>query len=172
MNKAFFLDRDGTINVDTGYLSGPDEVELLPGVAEAIKKMNDSGYLVIVVTNQSGVARGYFGIDAVESVNRRLNELLAEHGAHIDAFYYCPHLPNAPVKEFSVECNCRKPMLGLFNKAIEDFNLNPAQCYACGDKVRDVERLDSIGFHKSHLGIIDAQHYSSLDVFFDDMVCK
>ena len=92
MNKAFLLDRDGTINVDTGYVGDPDRVVLLPGVAEAIKLMNDHGYYVIVITNQSGVARGYFDMDAVHAVNNRINELLNAQGAHIDAFYICPHL--------------------------------------------------------------------------------
>ena len=153
MNKAFLLDRDGTINADTGYVGDPDKVELLPGTAEAIRKMNQAGYLVIVVSNQSGVGRGYFGLDAVKRVNDRINELLAKHGAHIDAFYICPHLKGGVVKEFDVECECRKPKLGLFKKAIVDFSLDPSQCYACGDKPRDVERLPELGIPPEHLAI-------------------
>lgn len=154
MNKAFFLDRDGTVNVDTGYVGNPDEVELLPGVAEAIKKMNDAGYLVIVVSNQSGVARGYFGVEDVQKVNNRINELLSEYGAHIDAFYYCPHLAEGIVKEFSIDCDCRKPKPGLFKKAMNDYNLAPAFCYACGDKPRDIEGLIELGVPKEHLKIV------------------
>lgn len=150
MNKAFLLDRDGTINVDTGYVGDPDRVVLLPGVAEAIKLMNDHGYYVIVITNQSGVARGYFDMDAVHAVNNRINELLNAQGAHIDAFYICPHLKGAPVKKYDVDCNCRKPRLGLFQQAIKDFELDPLQCYACGDKESDIVELPQIGIPKDH----------------------
>lgn len=170
MNKAFFLDRDGTINVDTGYVGNPDDVKLLPGAAEAVKKMNESGYLVIVISNQSGVARGYFGTNDVEKVNARINELLAEQGAHIDAFYYCPHLVGAAVKEFDVDCDCRKPKLGMFKQAISDYNLDPALCYACGDKERDVEKLDKIGLKKNHLGVVDGQHFLSIEKFCEIML--
>lgn len=154
MNKAFFLDRDGTINVDTKYLGNPNEVKLLPGSAEAIKKMNDLGYYVIVISNQSGVARGYFGIKDVELVNERLNELLKEYGAHIDKFYYCPHLSNGIVPAYSVDCDCRKPKLGMFQKAIEDFSLDPQKCYACGDKPRDVEDLSTLGIPGENLKMV------------------
>ncbi len=154
MNKAFFLDRDGTINVDTGYVGNPDEVELLVGAAEAIKKMNDAGYLVIVISNQSGVARGYFGVDAVEKVNARINELLGEYGAHIDAFYFCPHLAEGTVKDYAINCECRKPKLEMFKKAIKDYKLEPVFCYACGDKPRDIEGLTGLGIPKEHLKIV------------------
>ena len=95
MNKAFFLDRDGTINVDTGYIGDPNKLELLPGAAEAIRMMNEAGYLVIVISNQSGVARGYFTVWDVERVNNSLNEMLKEKGAHIDAFYYLSLIKNS-----------------------------------------------------------------------------
>lgn len=168
VNKAFFLDRDGTINVDTGYVGNPDDVRLLPGVIEAIRKMNERGYLVIVISNQSGVARGYFGIEAVEKVNTRINEILVEHHAHIDAFYYCPHLADATVQEFAIDCDCRKPKLGLFKKAIEDYDLDVKLCYACGDKQRDVEGLPQLGIPKEHLGIVfDKNNPKNLNDIFD-----
>lgn len=171
LNRAFFLDRDGTINVDSGYVGNPDALELLPGAAAAVRKMNDAGYLVIVITNQSGVARGYFGMEDVEKVHIRLNEMLQAHGAHIDAFYCCPHLPNGSVKEFSLACDCRKPQLGLFKRAIQDFDLDPTECFACGDKLRDVENLDQLGVPARHLGVVDGEHtlghFSSLAEFFD-----
>lgn len=158
MNKAFFLDRDGTINVDTGYVGNPDDVKLLPGAAEAIKKMNDAGYLVIVISNQSGVARGYFGIEDVEKVNARINELLGEYGAHIDAFYYCPHLKDGSVKEYAIDCDCRKPKLGMFKRAIADYDLDPALCYACGDKPRDIEGLTQLGVPEENLRLVYNEH--------------
>lgn len=170
LNKAFFLDRDGTINKDMGYVGDPDKLELLPGAAEGIRLMNEAGYLVIVVSNQSGVARGYFTPEDVERVNHRLNEMLEENGAHIDAFYFCPHLPDGAVKEYAVECDCRKPKLGLFRQAIEDFELDAKECYACGDRSRDVEGLVELGVPSAHLGIIDEEykdgHYTSMENFF------
>ena len=174
MNKAFFLDRDGTINIDTGYVGDPNRLELLPSAAEAIKMMNDAGYLVIVISNQSGVARGYFTVQDIEKVNNRLNEMLKEKGAHIDAFYYCPHLPDGVVKEYTMECECRKPQLGLFKQAIKDFNLDPKICYACGDKPRDVEGLVKLGVPTSHLGIIDRErkkgHFENMRLFFKSVL--
>lgn len=168
MNKAFFLDRDGTINVDTGYVGDPDTVKLLPGAAEAIKKMNDAGYLVIVISNQSGVARGYFGIENVDKVNARINELLSEHGAHIDAFYYCPHLETGTITTYSVKCSCRKPMPGLFKRAIEDYELDPVKCYACGDNPRDVEGAALVGVPNDHLKIVFRKNSAqTLDKVFD-----
>lgn len=167
MNKAFLLDRDGTINVDTGYVGDPDRVVLLPGVAEAIKLMNDHGYYVIVITNQSGVARGYFDMNAVHAVNDRINELLNAQGAHIDAFYICPHLKGAPVKRYDVDCNCRKPRLGLFQQAIKDFNLDPLQCYACGDKESDTVKLPTIGIPREHLAHLFSKslQWGDIDLF-------
>lgn len=169
MNKAFLLDRDGTINVDTGYVGDPRKLELLPGAAEAIRLMNDAGYLVIVISNQSGVARGYFGVGDVEAVNHRLNELLKERGAHIDAFYYCPHLADGTVPKYAIACNCRKPLPAMFEQAIHDYDLDIRQCYACGDKPRDVSAPEKLGMHPNRLGIVDAKegqgHYENLLAF-------
>lgn len=174
MNKAFLIDRDGTVNIDTGYMGDPDKLELLPCAAEAIKMMNAAGYFVIVVSNQSGVARGYFTVQDVEKVNSRLNEMLGAKGAHIDAFYYCPHHPNGVVKEYALECDCRKPQLGLFKQAIKDFELDPKLCYACGDKTRDVEGLEELGVPYSHVGVIDGEskdrHFENMRLFFESVL--
>lgn len=170
LNKAFFLDRDGTINIDTGYVGDPDRLELVPKAAEAVKMMNDAGYLVIVISNQSGVARGYFTVEDVEKVNNKINDMLKEKGAHIDAFYCCPHLPEGTVKEYAVECDCRKPKSGLFKRAVRDYDLDVKECYACGDRERDVEGLAELGVPHSHLGIIDGEnkdgHYKNMEFFF------
>ena len=161
------LDRDGTINVDTGYVGDPRKLELLPGAAEAIRLMNEAGYQVIVISNQSGVARGYFGIGDVEAVNRRLNELLGERGAHIDGFYYCPHLRDGIVPKYAIDCDCRKPKTAMFEQAIRDYDLDVHQCCACGDKPRDVSAPEKLGV--PHLGIVDAKeeegHYADLLAF-------
>lgn len=135
MNKAAFFDRDGTINVDTGYLYEPEKLVFVPGTPELIKKYNDEGYLVIVITNQSGIARGLYTVAQMEHLHSVMNERLrAGFGAHIDAFYYCPHLP-----EITGECDCRKPKPGLFQRAIEDYDIDPSQSVSYGDSERDKE---------------------------------
>ena len=133
MNKAAFFDRDGTINVDTGYLYEPEKLKFIPGVPELIKEYNDEGYLVIVITNQSGIARGMFTVEQMERFNEYMNQRLqTEYGAHIDAFYYCPHLP-----EITGDCPCRKPKPGLFLRAISDYGIDPVQSVSYGDSPRD-----------------------------------
>jgi D-glycero-D-manno-heptose 1,7-bisphosphate phosphatase len=132
MRRAVFLDRDGTINREVGVLSDPDEVELLPGAAEAIARLNEDGWLVIVVSNQSGVGRGYFTEEAVEKVHQRLQMILSDEGARFDAIYYCPYHPDTG-------CDCRKPALGLLRQAVADFDIDVCRSFVIGDKVSDVE---------------------------------
>lgn len=133
MNRAAFFDRDGTVNVNTGYLYEPEKLAFVPGVPELIRRCNEAGYLVIVITNQSGIARGMFTEAQMrrlhEVMNRRLRE---EYGAHIDAFYFCPHLP-----EITGECDCRKPKPGLFLRAIKEYDIDPKQSLSFGDSERD-----------------------------------
>ena len=135
---AVFFDRDGTLNVDTGYLHEQEKLQWMPGAREAVKYVNDRGYLAIVVTNQSGVARGMFGEEAVKELHGYMNEELAGVGAHIDAFYYCPHHPEAVVPEFRQECSCRKPKSGLIEKACRDFDIDMEKSLMVGDSPRDV----------------------------------
>lgn len=151
MKRAFFLDRDGTINVDTGYVMRPEDVVLIPGAGNAIHAMNASGWLVIVISNQSGVARGYGTIEDVDRVNARIQELLRPFHAHIDAFYICPHHKDGIIKKYAVECTCRKPGMGLFQRAIADFGLCAADCAAAGDKERDIMNAGDIGIKKTVL---------------------
>ena len=137
---AAFLDRDGTIIRDTDYVGSPDEVELLPGAAAAIRALNDAHIPVVVVTNQSGIARGYFTQADYERVAARLDELLRADGARIDATYVCPHLP-----EITGACECRKPGTLLFRRAAEDLGLDLARSWYIGDKPRDVEPARALG---------------------------
>lgn len=161
VNKAFLLDRDGTINIDTGYVMSPDKVSLIEGVGEAIRKMNQAGYLVIVVSNQSGVARGMGTENDVRRVNEKIQTLLHEYDARIDAFYFCPHHENGIIEKYAVKCRCRKPELGMFERAIRDFELCPELCIAAGDKKRDIERLPELGVTKC--GIVnDENNFKSL----------
>lgn len=132
MAKAFFLDRDGTINYDRVYINDPDLMELIPGAAEAIKKIKASGYELIVVTNQSGIARGIIKPEVLPQLHRRLNELLEEAGAPvIDYYSICPHHPDD-------RCDCRKPGQRLIQQATEKFGLDISECFFIGDSHVDV----------------------------------
>jgi len=130
--RAVFLDRDGTINEDVHYLRRVEDFRLLPGAAEAIARLNAAGWLVIVVTNQSGIARGYLNEDILDKIHERMNAELAAIGAYVDAIFYCPHHPDDG-------CMCRKPRPGLIEQAMRQFSLEPGRCWVIGDKPSDVE---------------------------------
>ena len=140
--RAVFLDRDGTIVDDPGFLHEPDKVTLLPGAAAAIRRLNDAGYRVIIVTNQSGIARGRFTVADYEAVQQRLGVLLAAHGARIDGAYFCPHHP-----QFTGPCDCRKPGLKLFRDAQAAFDIDFAQSWWVGDRLSDVQPARLLGGH-------------------------
>jgi len=133
-HRAVFLDRDGTIVDDPGFLHEPDKVKLLPGAAEAIRRLNDAGYRVIVVSNQSGIARGLYSVRDYEMVQERLGALLTAHGAHIDGAYFCPHHP-----QLSGPCECRKPGLKLFHEAQAAFDIDFSKSWWVGDRLSDVQ---------------------------------
>jgi D-glycero-D-manno-heptose 1,7-bisphosphate phosphatase len=137
---VIFLDRDGTIVDDTHYLARPEDVVLRGGAAHAVRRFNRAGWAVVVITNQSGIARGKLTIAQYESVRDRLDALLAEHGALIDASYYCPHLP-----ELTGPCDCRKPGNRLHRDALRDLSLDATRIVAAGDKWRDVEPVLPLG---------------------------
>ncbi|WP_320172600.1 D-glycero-beta-D-manno-heptose 1,7-bisphosphate 7-phosphatase [Maridesulfovibrio sp.] len=130
--KYVLLDRDGTIIVDTHYLSDPEKVEMLPNAFEGLKKLYDAGFGLIVVTNQSGIGRGYYQESDMHAVNARMEKLLAERGIELSAIFFCPHAPDR-------ECGCRKPAPGMFDQAVERFGMNPQECYVIGDKICDIE---------------------------------
>lgn len=139
MAKAVFLDRDGTINVERDYLFRCEDFEFISGVPQAIKKLNDAGFLVIVVTNQSGVARGYYSELDVKRLHDFVEQQLAQHGARVDGFYYCPHHPEKGVHPYRSDCRCRKGEPGMLLDAAHDFNIDLSQSYIVGDKLADVE---------------------------------
>ena len=140
---AVFLDRDGTINDDVGYVSTPLRVRVLPGVAEAIKRVNDAKIPVIVVTNQSGVGRGFFTEEHVREVNDAIGRILKEEGAHIDAWYYCPQWSD----DVSRTCDCRKPQPGMLRQAAVDHGIDLAMSVMIGDKRSDMEVGEVVGAH-------------------------
>lgn len=133
-----FLDRDGTLNRDTGYIKTPEELELLPGVVEAVARLNRAGARVVVVTNQSGIARGLLTAAALDAIHRKMRALLQAGGAWLDAIYYCPHHPDDG-------CRCRKPGIGMVERALEDLGLDVSAAYVVGDQARDLELARKIG---------------------------
>src|SRR2546425_3324591 len=140
MAKAVFLDRDGTIVEDPGFLHEPEKVKVMPGAAEAMRRLNDAGYRVIIVTNQSGIARGRYTVADYEAVQRRLGELLAAHGARLDGAYFCPHHPL-----LSGPCECRKPGLKLFHDAQAAFDIDFSRSWWVGDRLSDVQPARLLG---------------------------
>lgn len=137
MNKAIFLDRDGTINVDKKYLSKIEDFEYLSGAIEGLKLLQDAGYLLIIITNQSGIARGYYTEDDFSKLNDWMIQNLKSRGIEISKVYYCPHHLDGKIEKYRVDCNCRKPKLGLYQKAIEDFDIDLSESWTIGDKLRD-----------------------------------
>jgi histidinol-phosphate phosphatase family protein len=138
--QAVFLDRDGTIMEDAHYIKSPDQVRLLPGAAAAVRRINEAGIPVVVVTNQSGIGRGLFRLEDYEAVRTHFEDLLRAEGARIDASYFCPHHPS-----LGGTCSCRKPATGMFEDAIRDFKLDPQRSAYIGDRWRDVVAAKTLG---------------------------
>jgi len=142
---AVFLDRDGTINEQMGYINHLDRFVLLPGVGRAISRLNRAGLPVVVISNQSGVARGYFPEELVRLVNRKMVELLSQEGAELDGIYYCPHHPRAEVEAYRRDCHCRKPKPGLLLQAAADLHLDLGRSFVIGDRAEDLETARAVG---------------------------
>lgn len=153
--KAIFLDRDGTINVYKGFLTKSEDFELIPGVAEAIRQINHSGYLAVVVSNQPVIARGDCSFDELQTIHNKMETLLGKEGAYIDAIYYCPHHPDKGFEgerpAYKFNCSCRKPKPGLLLKASTDWNIDLSQSYMIGDSERDFEAGQAAGCKESLL---------------------
>ena len=137
INKAVFLDRDGSINEDRHYLYRIEDFVFLPGVVEALRLLRKAGFLLIVVTNQSGIGRGYYTEADFQKLNAWMLEELKRQGVTVAATYYCPHLPDAKIPRYRKDCDCRKPRTGMFMDAVRDFQIDLKQSYAVGDKLRD-----------------------------------
>lgn len=131
-NKVIFLDRDGTINYDFGYVHEREKLVFLPNAIKGLKKLYDHGYILLIITNQSGIGRGYFSRDEYNNFTSYMLQILEKNGVKISKVYCCPHID-------SDNCNCRKPKLGLFYQAIEEFNVDLEKSYSIGDKERDLE---------------------------------
>jgi len=140
-----FLDRDGVVIEEVSYLSSMNHLALFPWTTDSIRALNRAGIPVVVVTNQSGVARGLFDEAFVDEVHREISARLAMGGARIDAYYYCPHHPDGSVAGYARACDCRKPRPGLIDRAVRDLNLDPARSFVVGDKWSDVELAHAAG---------------------------
>ena len=154
--KAVFLDRDGTINKYVGFLRNIDEFELIDGVADAIKKINDSGYLTIVVTNQPVIARGEVSFEGLEEIHNKMETLLGKEGAYLDAIYFCPHHPHKGYEgerpELKFDCDCRKPKPGMLLNAARDFNIDLSQSWMIGDGENDIKAGQNAGCQTASIG--------------------
>lgn len=136
---AVFLDRDGTINEDVGYLADPNEFRLLPGTAEGIKLLKRAGFKVIVISNQSGIARGLFSEEVVRKIDKKMQDELLNRGTFLDAVYFCPHHPDIGEPPYRQDCYCRKPKPGILLQAAKIYRINLAHSYMVGDKLSDIE---------------------------------
>ncbi len=159
MNKAVFLDRDGTINVEKQYLYKIEDFELLPGVIEGLKLLQEAGFLLIIITNQSGIARGYYTEEEFKELNDWMLGELLKRGINIAAVYYCPHLPDARINRYRINCECRKPKLGLYQKAIEEFNIDIVHSWSIGDRKRDCSICEHSECHGYLIGTNERSDY-------------
>jgi D-glycero-D-manno-heptose 1,7-bisphosphate phosphatase len=143
--RAVFIDRDGTLIEEVGYLDRPERVAFFPWTIAAVGSLNRAGLAVVMVSNQSGVARGFFTDAVVDDVHRRIAEMLAAGGAHIDAYYYCPHHPDGKVPALSIVCECRKPARGLVDRAVGEFGVAPERSFVIGDRWVDIGLARAVG---------------------------
>jgi D-glycero-D-manno-heptose 1,7-bisphosphate phosphatase len=159
---AVFLDRDGTLIEDVGFLDTLTRLVVFPWTIDAVRALNRAGLPVIVVTNQSGVARKYFPESFVHDTHRALDERLAAGGARVDAYYYCPHHPDGKLPEYARDCDCRKPRAGLVDRAARDLNLDPERSFVVGDKWGDVRLAHAVGARailvRTGSGAVEEQH--------------
>ena len=145
MEKAVFLDRDGVIIEDAGYVGEIERVKFIPAAGKAIRLLNENDFKVIIITNQAGVARGYFSEEAVEEINTYVQETLAEEGALIDKIYYCPHYKEGIIEEYRKDCYYRKPSPGMIEEAVRDFHIDLKRSFLIGDKSSDIEAGNRAG---------------------------
>jgi len=144
-HRAVFLDRDGTLNEEVGYVNHLERFVLLPHVGRAIRLLNEHGMKAVVITNQSGVARGYFPESLIHQVHQKMQDLLKKEGARVDGIYYCPHHPDIGIPPYRQKCRCRKPATGLVEHAVEELNIDCSRSYVIGDRGVDIEFAARIG---------------------------
>lgn len=149
--RAVFMDRDGTISEEVGYVNHPSRYKVFPYAAEAVRTLNEAGWLAVLVTNQAGVARGYFTEDVIGAVHEVLTAELLRQNAKLDAIYYCAHHPTVGESPYRIDCDCRKPKPGLILTAAREMNIDLAQSWMVGDRYSDIELARNAGVHSSFL---------------------
>ena len=173
---AVFIDRDGTISEEVGYVNHPSRFRIFPYSAEAIRKLNESKWLAIVVTNQAGVARGYFSEDVIVRVHQELENGLATQSAQLDAIYYCAHHPTVGEPPYRFDCDCRKPKDGLIRRASQDFEIDLAASWMVGDRYSDIELARNSGlrsaFVLSGYGRGEWEYQRARWEYQPDLVCE
>ena len=177
--KAVFLDRDGTINREVGFLRNIDDLELLPGAADAVRRINETGYLAVLVTNQPVIARGEVTVSQLNEIHNKLETLLGNEGAYLDAIYYCPHHPDKEFKgevpELKIACDCRKPKPGMILNAAKDYNIDLSKSWMVGDSERDIGAGKAAGCRTVLIGDADLGQditVGSLAEFADEFLLK
>jgi D-glycero-D-manno-heptose 1,7-bisphosphate phosphatase len=145
MNRAVFIDRDGTLSEEVGYINHPERFRLFPYAGQAIKYLNENGWLAIVTTNQAGVARGYFAEALIETVHQGMRDELQKTGARLDAIYYCAHHPSVGEPPYRLDCDCRKPKPGLITRAASDFDIDLKNSWMVGDRYSDIQLARNAG---------------------------
>lgn len=166
MNKAVFLDRDGTLIIDKGYICKVEDVEFIKGVFAALKELSKCGYKLIVITNQSGIGRGYFSEKETNIINEYIRETFKKNDVHIDGFYFCPHYEGSRIKKYNLNCNCRKPKIGLILKAAREHNISVNKSYMIGDKEIDVIAGVNAGMKKCYK--VDEEHNL---LYYSKIIC-
>lgn len=179
MDKIVFLDRDGTINQEVEYLHKPSDLVILPGVPAALRRLKEQGFQLVVVTNQAGVARGYYSEADVVRLHEYMNQLLSREGAEIDHFYYCPHHPVHGIGAYKQSCHCRKPDTGMFEMAESCYQVDKSHSYMIGDKLLDTEAgqrygvssvLVGTGYGKElYSGLTEEEKQKAFDAYADDL---
>lgn len=162
---AIFFDRDGVLNVDTRYLYKKEEFKWVDGAPEAIRFAKDQGYLTFVITNQSGVARGYYQEEDVRALHEWMNQELEQHGAHIDAFFYCPHHTRGKIPAYTMDCDCRKPKTGMIAQARGTYDIDMERSILIGDKASDMECAKNAGIRGEKFSGGNLYHFLKALIF-------
>jgi D,D-heptose 1,7-bisphosphate phosphatase len=172
--KAAFIDRDGVLNVERAFVHRAEDFVLIPGAVEALRELKAAGYLIIVVTNQSGIARGLYSEADYLALTRHMCQRLAAEGISLDAIEYCPHLPDAPVARYRLECDCRKPKPGMLRRAIQALDVGPAASFLVGDRLSDLEAGRAAGIGRCFLvrtGYpLPSEAVAQADAVYDDLL--
>jgi D-glycero-D-manno-heptose 1,7-bisphosphate phosphatase len=174
--RAVFIDRDGTISEEVGYVNHVSRYRLFPFAAEAVRTLNERGWLAVLVTNQAGVARGYFEENLIGAVHQLLSDELERGGARLDAIYYCPHHPSVGEPPYRQDCDCRKPKPGLLLRAARELNLDLARCWMVGDRHSDTELARNAGVRSAFVltgyGRGELEHQSAAWRHHPDLVAE